>query len=115
MKIHYLELFAATLDQALRILKRSFRQDCAWFVLDGDEVLGGLGLTRPNGEHFLHFTWMVLLEEFGWLVALWRFTWICFSQWFQRLRRGDLRIDTVASNSRNGSAGFSTREEYSSG
>lgn len=67
MKIHYLELFAATRDQALRILKRSFHQDCTWFVLDGDEVLGVLGLTRPNGEHFLHFTWVVLLEEFGWM------------------------------------------------
>jgi GNAT superfamily N-acetyltransferase len=96
LKILHLELFAATRDRAVRILMRSFRPDCAWYALEGDVVLGLLGLERPNGEHFLNVPWTGLQEEFGWLGALWRFGWIRFSQWFQRPRPGDLRIEAVA-------------------
>lgn len=96
LKILHLELFSANREQGVRILKRSFRPDCAWYAVDGAEIVGVLGLERPNGEHFLQFTWDILFDEFGTLGALWRFGWIRFSHWFQRPRRGDLRIEAVA-------------------
>jgi ribosomal protein S18 acetylase RimI-like enzyme len=61
-----------------------------------EQPVGVIGLERPNGEHFLSYSWATLRSEFNRWDALWRYGWIQFSHWFQRPGKNDLRIEAVA-------------------
>jgi GNAT superfamily N-acetyltransferase len=96
LKVHHLDLFPRSPEQAIRILAGSFRSENGFFALEGGHVLGVVGLDWPGGSYFLHLTRAILAAEFGWFGSLWRLIWIRFNHWFSRPRAQEVRISAIA-------------------
>ena len=96
LKLHHLELFARTREQAMRVLKGSFRPDNAIFAFEQERLVGLVGLEHADGQRFLDINPAVLRSEFGRFGALWRTAWLQISHAYQRPGQGLMRIDSIA-------------------
>jgi ribosomal protein S18 acetylase RimI-like enzyme len=96
LKIHHLDLFPRSTEQAIRILTGGFRPANGFYALEDGHILGVVGLDWPGGNYFLHFTRSGLAAEFGGVGALWRLAWIRFNHWFSRPHAQEVRIAAIA-------------------
>ncbi|MCU0479793.1 MAG: GNAT family N-acetyltransferase [Anaerolineae bacterium] len=79
-KIHHLELFPKSKDQAIRILYESMDVSSGIYALCGNEVVGVIGIKWADGRNFMQFGFNTLRREFG----LWGATWRYAIQWAER-------------------------------
>ena len=96
LKIHHLEMFAGSREQALRVLRRSFCAEMGFFALRGEDLIGVIGMEHADGRRLLQTTPQILREEFGRFGGFWRQAWMGLAHSYQHPHPGEMRIDSLA-------------------
>lgn len=95
-KMHHLEFFPHSAEQAQHVLGRILRPDSGFFALVQGEVVGVVGMHRRHHARFLNFTGPILCEEFGWWGGAWRFVWQHITHFRRPARDDEIRIEGIA-------------------
>lgn len=94
-KINNLELMPNSKEQAIRIMGKSVNFESGFYALCEGGVVGVTGLHYGNSR-FSSVKWSTLFKEFGLFGALYRMIIPYFERLTEILKRGELRIDTIA-------------------
>jgi len=95
-KVHHLELFPRTPEQAIRILTDCMDVSHGIYALCDGRVVGVIGIKYADGRNFMRFSFDTIRREFGLWGALWRYTWQKIDQFFTRIPDHALNVRGIA-------------------
>jgi ribosomal protein S18 acetylase RimI-like enzyme len=95
-KMHHLEFFPRSVEQAQRVLGQVFLPESGFFALYQGEVVGVVGMRRRHHGRFLNFTWPILRAEFGLWGGAWRSAWQSITHFRRPAHDDEIRIEGVA-------------------